>query len=298
MKIIYVSNDGSRKYSSIQKAVDSLMGSEEEATIIVCPGIYNERVNCKRSNLSIISLDPDNKAVIRASEYAFRELEGDEKVGTFRTATFMADCDDFTAENIIFENAAGQGADVGQAIALYADGQRQKYKSCEILGYQDTVFLAPLPEKEMQKNGFIGEKQFMERRPSDIKFIDCRIEGNIDYIFGGAKAVFMNCTLFTRKRKDDGPCYVTAASTPEGQETGFVFKNCRFKSDATKGTVFLGRPWREYAKTELINCYLDDSIAPKGWNDWNKPHGHFQYSEKDCFGPGADTSRREDFVRC
>ena len=70
--------------------------------------------------------------------------------------------------------------------------------------------------------------------------------------------------------------YVTAASTPENEPFGYVFYNCSLKSDCPPKTVLLGRPWREWAKTVFLNCWLDSHIHPMGWNDWNKPHGTFQ----------------------
>ena len=287
---ITVSKDGKGDFSSINEAIQALPGKDETVDIYVAAGIYSERVNLKRNYVNLIGPD-EGEAVITASEYAYRDHEDGLKVGTFRTATFMADCDHFYARNITFENAAGQGKDVGQAIALYADGQHQIYENCKMLGYQDTVFTAPLPLKEKQPNGFLGEKQFAPRRPGQMLFKGCRIEGNIDYIFGGADARFENCVIFTRKRSDAGDSYVTAASTPEGQRLGYVFTDCKFETDAPAGTVYLGRPWREYAKTYFLHCEMDEGIAEEGFKDWGKPHECFKYAEWKNYGPGASDKR-------
>ena len=287
---VTVSLDGTKDFKSIYEALISLGSDEEPVTVKVSAGIYHERVNLKRNNVTLLG-DENGETVITASEYAFKDHEDGLKLGTFRTATFMADCDNFTARNITFENAAGQGAKVGQAIALYADGMNQRYENCRMLGFQDTVFTAPLPPKEYQKNGFIGEKQFAPRRDSDIVFERCRIEGNIDYIFGSAKALFKDCVLFTRKREDDGICFVTAPSTPEKNEVGYVFKNCRFESDGKKGSVFLARPWREFACLSIIDSYMDESVNEIGYDDWNKPHEGLRFSERGSFGPGASKAR-------
>lgn len=291
MENIYVGYKDS-EFQTINAALNSLDKSDSPVKIYVSEGIYEERVNLKRNNVSLIG-SKEGKTVITASEYAFRDHEDGLKVGTFRTATFMADCDNFYAENIVFENSAGQGSKVGQALALYADGVGQKYVNCTMLGYQDTIFAAPLPPKEYQKNGFLGEKQFMPRRDSELEFVNCRIEGNIDYIFGSATAIFNECTIFTRKREDEGICFVTAASTPEGKESGFIFNNCRFLSDAPKGTVYLGRPWREFAKTEFNDCFMDESVNETGYDDWNKPHEGLVYIERRSYGPGASDKRAE-----
>ncbi len=293
---IYVNKDGTKDFSSLTECFNNLDNIKGHINVYLAPGIYEERPNLKRSDLSLIG-EKDKETRITASEYALNIHEDGRKVGTFRTATFMADCDDFVAENIIFENAAGQGSKVGQAVALYADGQRQKYINCKFFGYQDTIFTAPLPPCEIEINGFLGEKQFMPRRDSLLYFENCKIEGNIDYIFGGAESYFDNCVIFTRKREKEGPCYVTAASTPEGNKTGYIFNNCRFESDAKKGTVYLGRPWRNFAKTVIKNSYIGDFLAEGAWGDWGKKEAHktMYYAEEANYGPGA-LIKREDFV--
>ncbi|MCR4960247.1 MAG: pectin methylesterase [Lachnospiraceae bacterium] len=291
---IIVSKNGDGDYRTIGEAFEAAKACEGEVTILVFEGVYEERPVLDRSYVNLIGAGAD-RTIITSSEYAYRDHEDGRKVGTFRTATFMADCDHFMARGITFENRAGQGSKVGQAIALYADGQDQFYEECRMLGYQDTVFTAPLPLKEKQKDGFLGPKQFAQRRPGSMRFKNCRIEGNIDYIFGGADAYFEGCVLFTRKREDEGVCYVTAASTPEGQKRGYVFKDCRFLTDAPEKTVYLGRPWRDHAKTVILNCELDKGIAPEGWQDWDKPHGAFYYAEWKNYGPGSD-GKRADYV--
>lgn len=282
---LFVGSD--KEYKTINEAINAIPAGDEEAVINIAAGTYNERINLKRNNVTIIG-DSISETVITASEYAYRIHEDGEKVGTFRTATFMADCDNLTVKNIIFVNDAGQGSKVGQAIALYADGQNQHYIDCTMLGYQDTVFIAPLPEKEMQKNGFLGEKQFAPRRDALVHFEHCRIEGNIDYIFGGGECYFDACSIFTRKRDTEGVCYITAASTPQKNKTGFVFDNCRFETDAPEGTVYLGRPWRNYAKTFIKNSYMDIGINEAGFHDWNKPDAHntVEFVLSNNYGPG------------
>ncbi|MDE5679166.1 MAG: pectin methylesterase, partial [Lachnospiraceae bacterium] len=80
---------------------------------------------------------------------------------------------------------------------------------------------------------------------------------------------------------------VTAASTPENTPFGYVFHNCRLTSDCPPRSVYLGRPWREWAKTVFISCEMGSHIHPTGWHDWQKPHGHFYYGEYASSGEGA-----------
>jgi pectinesterase len=88
--------------------------------------------------------------------------------------------------------------------------------------------------------------------------------------------------------------YITAASTPEGSEYGFVFKNCNLTADKTTSKVFLGRPWRIYAKTVFIDCKMGSHILPQGWENWSKPEAEKTsfYAEYNCTGPGFKPEKR------
>ena len=225
------------------------------------------------------------------------------KRGTFRSYTLLVDAPDITLRGLTVENAAGYPREKsGQCVALYADGDRFLCEDCALVSHQDTLFTAPLPPKEVEKNGFIGPKQFAPRTPQRQTYRRCRISGDVDFIFGGAAAWFEDCDIVF----DDGrgetrtgdAGYCTAASTPEGQRFGYVFDRCRFVSTGNeRGTVLLGRPWREFAKTVLLHCELGAHIKPEGWGDWGKAafHEHGYYAEYGCTGPGA-RGCRADFV--
>ena len=106
------------------------------------------QIHISESNIII-----ENK-VFTGSHFA-REMHGDgRKRGTFRSYTLLVDGDNVTFKNCVFENTAGKGEDVGQALALYLDGDNITLEGCTLKGHQDTLFLAPLPEKEMIKDGF------------------------------------------------------------------------------------------------------------------------------------------------
>lgn len=139
--------------------------------------------------------------------------------------------------------------------------------------------------KEAKPGGFKGPGEFRPRILGRHCYKNCYIQGDVDFIFGSAVAWFEDCLIFSKKPGDRLPPespeeeviygYVTAASTPEEERYGYVLKNCRLESDCPPGTVMLGRPWREFAKTVYLNCWLGPHIHPKGWDDWNKPHSRF-----------------------
>ena len=89
--------------------------------------------------------------------------------------------------------------------------------------------------------------------------------------------------------------YVTAGSSPEGQEYGYVFSNCHFTGDAPEGSIYLGRPWRDYAKVVILDSILEAHIKPEGWHDWDKERAHETafFAEYGNTGPGAAGKRAE-----
>jgi pectinesterase len=70
-------------------------------------------------------------------------------------------------------------------------------------------------------------------------------------------------------------------------------------TDADASTFYLGRPWRPYAKTVFINCYLDKQIKPEGWHNWGKPDAESTtfYAEFGSTGPGANPEARVKWAR-
>lgn len=247
------------------------------------------QIHISESNITI-----ENK-IYSGSHFAKEIHQDGNKHGTFRTYTVLADGDNITFKGCVFENTAGKGEDVGQALALYLDGDNITLENCILRGHQDTLFLAPLPEKEIIPGGFLGPKQFTERKNRTFFFKNCTIEGGVDFIFGGATAYFENCEFVS---VEEG--FVFAPSTPENVETGFVAKNCRFTAteNVPEKSCYIARPWRDFGAVELINCYLGKHIHPNGFDDWGKTHAHptVRFTEHGSFGEGAQNTSRPHYV--
>lgn len=273
-------------------------------TLLLGEGIYREKLVFSIPHLTLIGAGR-NKTVLVYHQGAFEELADGEKRGTFRTASVRIDANDFTAKHLTFQNDAGFGHTVGQALALYADGDRLIFEDCAMIGSQDTLFTAPLPLKEATPGGFKGPGEHKPRTMGRHYYHNCFLQGDIDFIFGGAIAYFEDCTIFSKMPGDRKPPeapadknvygYITAASTPRQEPFGYVFEHCRLISDCPPHTVYLGRPWREWAKTVFLNCEMGAHIHPAGWDDWQKPHGHFYYAEYHCYGEGASVEGRAAF---
>lgn len=287
---IYVVPDGTDQkkdntYTTITEALNSIPpDNQKPVTISVAPGIYREKITIDRSYVTLEGSGAGSEDVIFSfHDYANDRMEDGSKRGTFRSYSVLVDAHDVTLRNLTIENASGDSLTHGQAIALYADGDRLILDSCCLLGHQDTLFTGPLPPKEVIKDGFIGPKQFAPRVCGRHYYKDCYICGDIDFIFGGATAFFENCTIESLRHFPETAGgsedraekqihgYVTAASTPEGEAYGYVFENCRLVSEeCPAGSVYLGRPWREYAKTVFIDCVFGEHIHPQLFHDWNK----------------------------
>jgi pectinesterase len=268
-KYIVVALDGSGDFKTIQEAVNAAPDSLAiTTTIFIKKGIYKERliVPVSKTLLRIKGEDAE-KTIITYDNYALKKDSAGKELGTGRTASVYVYSNDFTAENITFENSSGP---VGQALAIWVGGDRAIFKNCRFLGFQDTVYT----------HGF-GTRQY---------FKDCYIEGTTDFIFGPATCVFKDCEIFCKK----GGMYITAASTPDSIQYGYVFLHCKITGSAPDNSYYLGRPWRPYAKVVFIACDLGKHIRPEGWHNWGKAENEktAYYAEYKNHGEGYEPGKR------
>lgn len=294
--MIIVDKNGNGDFLSVSDAVKYAAKGNE--TIFVKKGIYKERVEITAPHAELIGEDAES-TVITYDYYANMPMENGEKRGTFRSYTMLINTDNFLCRNITVRNDAGFGKDIGQAIAVYAEGDMISFENCRILGHQNTLFTGPLPLKEIEKGGFRGPTEFAERKQGRQFYKDCYIQGDVDFIFGSAAAFFDNCELHSLDRGEKINGYVSAASTYEGAKYGHIFTNCRFTGECAPSSVYLGRPWRDYAKTVLINCYFGRHICPEGFHDWNKTAARqtVGYCIYNCSGEGFDAKALAPFVK-
>ena len=269
---LVVAADGNGQFINVQAAIMSVLsGSRTNPVIIhVKPGTYKELVYVQREKrfFRLIGEDPATTVITYNLSANLTNLDG-KPLGTFHTPTTTVDADDFTAENITFENSAGA---VGQALAIRVDGDRATFRNCRFWGWQDTILL---------NRG----RQYFE---------NCTIAGHVDFIFGAATAWFEQCQIHCL-----GDGYITAASTPADQPFGFVFSNCKITGDRPDSRSYLGRPWRVYASTLFLNTEMSSIVPPEGWNDWKKPGAHetTRYAEFHSTGPGSNPQARVPWSR-
>lgn len=122
-----------------------------------------------------------------------------------------------------------------------------------------------------------------------LYFKDCYIDGTTDFIFGPSTALFEDCIIHSKRNS-----YVTDASTPKEAKYGYVFKHCKLTAEPGVDKVYLGRPWRPYAYTLFIECELGKHIVSAGWHNWGKQSNEetARYMEYKNTGEGANASER------
>jgi pectinesterase len=276
-------NEDRTVFPTIQNALDHhpWPGPGGRVYIEIEPGTYHERVIVTQNhpNITLISKGKSPEDVVITNS-----LNAKQAGGTFFTETIEINGAGFEADNITFENSAGN---TGQAVAAAVRSDRAIFKHCRFLGHQDTLFAD------------YGRQYY----------VDSYIEGGVDFIFGNAAAVFDHSELHA-----NGPGYLTAQSrTSPDQTTGYVILNSKVTSSidhsaapmnpttpgakssaSAHNTTGLGRPWRPYSRVIYINTELPVDLNPAGWNNWNNPANEKTawYAESNSTGPGANPTSR------
>ncbi|KAM6545756.1 hypothetical protein CsatB_026492 [Cannabis sativa] len=271
-----VAKDGSGSHGTIGAAIDELSASMAEGgrTVIqIKAGTYQEyiKIPTKQKNVLLVG-EGKGKTVIVGNK------NSDDGSTTYNSATVGAMGDGFIARDITFVNSAGPGKH--QAVALRVGSDRSVVFRCSVVGYQDTLYTH-------------SKRQF---------YRDTDIYGTVDFIFGNSAVVFQSCNISPRKPSSSGlRNFITAQgrSSPD-QNTGISIHNCRISAASDLAPVkssyqtFLGRPWKQYSRTVIMQSFLDDSINPSGWSPWSGGFGlkTLFYAEYMNTGPGASTGRR------
>jgi len=244
-----VAKDNSGNFTTVQHAISAVPdGNSKWFIIYIKNGVYKEKLKIEAAKSFIHIIGESNKDTILTYDDC-KNTAG----STASSASVTIIANDFIADNITFENSFDYfNSNLGdrQAVAALLRGDRQVFNNCRFLGNQDTLFLR------------IG-RQYLK---------NCYIQGHIDFIFGNGTTVFDNCEIHSLYKQGTS---ITASSTFESTEFGFIFLNCNITGDVKykdSSSVFLGSPWHESAikvpmksNTVYINCKLGDHIHPEGW---------------------------------
>ncbi|GAT66338.1 pectate lyase [Planomonospora sphaerica] len=232
---IVVAADGSGDHTTVQAAVDAVpAGNTRPVTIKVREGTYKQQVviPADKPYISLVGDTADPSKVVLTFDAAAKtpKPDGSGTYGTSGSASYVISAPDFTARNLTFENSYDEAAGGGsQAVAVRTTGDRQVYENVRFIGNQDTLY-ANTPSATTTARQY---------------FRNCYVEGDVDFIFGRATALFHNCVIksLSRGAADGNNGYVTAASTEITNPYGFMIYRSHLVSDAPAKTVHLGRPW-------------------------------------------------------
>lgn len=310
-----VAKDGTGDYYTIQDAILSIRDYKPEGRqrILVKKGVYEEKVVVPtyKTNISLIGEDRDScilvwhdhanlqntghfEGVVLGSkadamgrpDWQVNASDRGHRMGTFESYTLLALGEGFECENMTIENDAmthhnpgwwqsrSNQAGVGQAVTVHCEADRAVFRNCRIHGFQDTVFTGNARSRQI--------------------YYGCYIDGTVDFIFGPATAWFEDCEIHSISKG-----YLTAASTPAENPYGYIFSHCRITADAQAQSVYLGRPWRNYASVIFMECDLPASIEAAGWHNWSDPKRELtaRYAEYHNTGAGARTVERVQWSR-
>ncbi|XP_021752243.1 pectinesterase-like [Chenopodium quinoa] len=270
---VIVAQDGSGQFKTINDALKAYPKNlQGKYVIYVKAGIYNEQVLITKDQTNVYMYGDGPRRTIVTGRKSFRD-----GVSTYKTATFAVIGNGFIGKSMGFQNTAG--AEGHQAVALRVQSDMSAFYNCRMDGYQDTLY--PQAHRQFYRN--------------------CVISGTVDFIFGDGSAIIQNSLIVVRKPMDNQQNTVTAQGKKDHREiTGIIIHNCRIVpeqklfADRFKIPTFLGRPWKEYSTTIIMQSMLADFIHPAGWMPWagNFALDTLYYGEYANRGPGADTTRR------
>lgn len=255
-----VRQDGSGTHATLAAALADAPAGDAPYHVEMGPGRWTEKVTVRRANVILSGADR-NRTILSYGAAASHPRPGGGSWGTYGSATLTVEADGFEARDLTIENGfdyvtdmvMGQGGAQAVALALGAGVRTSRIERVALLGHQDTFYL----------------------REGRVAVRDCLIAGSVDFIFGGAEALFEDCEIRSRLRPGQAlQGYVAAPSTPRAQESGFIFRDCRLTREAgvADRSVYLGRPWRAGGNLALLgatafeNCWMDAHIHPDGWS--------------------------------
>ncbi|CAN1267160.1 Probable pectinesterase/pectinesterase inhibitor 17 [Linum perenne] len=272
---LVVAKDGSGNFRTVKEAI-AAAGQRQRGgrrfVIRIKSGVYKENVEIGKKLKNIMLVGDGMKSTV---------ITGSRSVGggstTFNSATVVVTGDRFIARDITFRNTAG--AKNHQAVALRSGSDLSAFYKCSFEGYQDTLYVH-------------SNRQF---------YRECYIYGTVDFIFGNAAAVLQNCMIYARRPMAKQKITVTAQGrTDPNQNTGISIHNSRVMAGSDLRPVlgsfktYLGRPWKAYSRTVVMQTFLDSLVEPAGWLEWDGDFGlrTLYYGEYRNTGPGSPTGRR------
>ncbi|KAL6850026.1 hypothetical protein ACP4OV_020653 [Aristida adscensionis] len=271
VKSIYVNQNGSADFKSIQDAVDSIpLGNSQWIRIHVAAGVYMEKVIIPvYKSFILLEGEGRDQTSIEWADHAGG------RYGTASSPTFASYATDFMARRITFkQNTYVRAGTMAPAVAALVAGDRSSFYGCGFVSVQDTLC-------------DLAGRHYYE---------GCHVEGSMDFIFGQGQSIFQGCEIATA-RAPVSPGFITAQGRSSDADTsGFVFRDC------TVGGVtpaYLGRAWRGYARVIFYRTAMSAVVVPLGWDAWDYKgrEGSLMMVEAECTGPGSNRTGRVPWAK-
>ncbi|XP_076883984.1 pectinesterase 3-like [Bidens hawaiensis] len=266
---VTVAKDGSGNVTTIKEAMAMVPKKSKSVFIVyIKTGVYKENIVLDKSFWNVMIYgDGKDKSIVTGS------LNFVDGVPTFSTATFAVAGKGFVAIDMGFKNEAG--AEKHQAVAFRSGSDFSVFYRCSFDAFQDTLY----PH---------SNRQF---------YRECDVTGTIDFIFGNAAVVFQNCRIMPRQPLANQFVTITAQGKKDpNQNTGISIQKCDFfPLDKLTAPTYLGRPWKEFSTTVIMQSKIGEFLNPLGWISWVQgvdPPKSIFYGEYMNTGPGSGVAQR------
>ncbi|WP_312038232.1 pectinesterase family protein [Streptomyces galbus] len=285
---LYVDPAGRGDHPTVSAAVAAASGSGW--TLVLAPGTYRETVavSAARTGATWIGASENPRDVVIVYDNAAGTPKpGGGTYGTTGSATTTVQADGFTARWITFANdwlrADHPGVTGTQAVALKVQGDRSAFFHCRFLGHQDTLYADSTALTAFARQ----------------YYAHCHVEGDVDFVFGRATAVFEHCHFRTLDRTDLASApygFVFAPSTAGADPRGFLVTRGRVSSAAPDAAYKLARPWVPSSDTTARPMLTVretrlgpgiDAVAPYADMSSAHPWQDQRFAEYRNTGPGA-----------
>lgn len=261
-----VSADGTGDFATLQGAFD-YMTSGQNTRIFIKNGTYIGLAFIKNKNNFTIEGESKDGVFIKGFN------NSNLNTSTHWRSVINIQGDDINIFNLTFINTTPNGG--SQAEVLKVNGNRVVIANCEFYSFQDTVLIE-----------------------GKVYFIDCMLEGDVDFIWGVGTVFFQSCEI----RANDAGYNVMARNN--NTKHGYAFADCHLTKTSTATNQYLGRDANTgypYAEIVYLNCTLSSIIPAIGWNIRTEMSGSdiffAEYQSVDESGNLINTSSRHTLSR-
>lgn len=254
------------KYTSLAAALQDTSSN----VYFIYPGSYTGQTTISRANVVVYGQSNESHSYAANTVTLTDNVPASQAGSNAKSATLRVTATGVKLYNLNIRNTYGKPVDQSQAIALSVEAGTFACYGCQIRGTQDTL-LANVGTQ------FYGKSL---------------IEGSVDFIFGMQASIWITGSVINTI----GNGYITASGRSSNDANYYVINSSTIQGS---GTVYLGRPWRNYARVVFQNSNIGSNVPAAGWKEWSSstPNtDHILFGEFNNTGSGAWKSGRVSFA--